>query len=415
MIRYLISILVMAVAAVTGATAWASGTLNVGAASTTINPPAGTFLGGYDHNRKSTGIHDDLNAKAVVFDDGDSTVVLVVLDALSIQLFETDAIRAAAVKRVGDRRLAPERIIVQATHSHCAPDLTGLYGASPGESGLSPVYIAQLVDSATDAVAKAWSARRPATLTHTEAICSGWAVNDSEPANIDNSVTILECLDASGKPVATLTNFACHPTVLDGDTTLTGADWVGGYYKAMSSALPGEHLFLQGAIGAWIQPKTPERTFVLAESYGKDLASKVTAALTSAKPLEGSAIRFAHKRFPMPLANEMFKQMTELGLTPRDMKGGAVETEVTWFSVGAAQFATHPGETAPVFAGETRKLMKSGPKFVLGLGNDHLGYINPPECFDVPSKLKFADYLTSMSPGREAGPSIMAALAGIIP
>lgn len=415
MIRHVVSIVVMSLVAVAGVTAWGAGSLDVGAASKTINPPDGTFLGGYDHNRKSTGIHDDLHAKAVAFDDGDTAIILIVLDALSIQLFETDAIRAAAVKKVGDERLKAERIIVQATHSHCAPDLTGLYGASPGESGLSPAYIAQIAESAAEAVTRAWAARKPAKLVFAETTCSGWAVNDNEPEKIDNSVTVLECLDATGQPMATLTNFACHPTVLDGDTTLSGADWVAGFYKAMNSALPGEHLFLQGAIGAWIQPKTPERTFALAESYGKDLASKVTAALPSAKPLQGTAIQFGHKRFPMPMANEKFKQMTELGLTPRNMTGDTVETEVTWFSLGDAQFATHPGETAPVFAEETRKLMKSGPKFILGLGNDHLGYINPPAYFDAPSKTQYADYLISMSPGREAGPAIMAALADIIP
>ncbi len=415
MVRHLVCIAALFSCVLAGSLARGAETLKVGAASNAINPPVGTFLGGYDNNRKSTGSHDDLRAKAVVFDDGTNAVALVVLDALSIQLFETDSIRAAAVKKLGDKRLTAEHILVQATHSHCAPDLTGLYGASPGESGLSPAYLAQITASAADVVARAWTGRKAAKLVHAETVCSGWAVNDSEPAKIDNSVTILECLDASGKPLATLTNFACHPTVLDGDNTLTSADWVGGFYKGMESALPGEDLFLQGAIGAWIQPKTPERTFALAESYGKDLASKVTAALKTAAPLKGTAIRFASKRFQMPLTNEKFRQMTELGLTPRNMKGDTVETEVAWFSVGEAQFATHPGETAPLFADETRKLMKSGPKFILGLGNDHLGYIIPQAYFDDPSKAKFTDYLISMSPGREAGSSMMAALAGIIP
>jgi len=403
------------IALLMGTASWCDESVNVGVASNTINPPVGTFLGGYDYNRKSSGTHDDLSAKAVVFDDGKTAVALVVLDALSIQLFETDAIRAAAVKKVGDDRLLPERIVVQATHSHCAPDLTGMYGASATESGISEAYLAQMTAAAADTVARAWAGRKAVKLVYATTTCSGWAVNDNEPEVIDNSVTTLECLDMSGSPVATLTNFACHPTVLDGDNTLTSADWVGGYYKAMTSALPGEHLFLQGAIGAWIQPKTPERTFALAESYGKDLAAKVTASLTASKPLEGTTIRFAHKRFSMPLTNTTFKQISALGLTPRDMKGDTVETEVSWFSVGNAQFATHPGETAPVYAEETRKLMKSGPKFVLGLGNDHLGYINPTAYFDAPDKTPYGEYLVSMSPHKEAGPAMVAALSAIIP
>jgi hypothetical protein len=59
--------------------------------------------------------------------------------------------------------------------------------------------------------------------------------------------------------------------------------------------------------------------------------------------------------------------------------------------------------------------MKSGPKFILGLGLDHLGYICPPKYFENTAAIKFADYLTDMSPGPKAGPAMMEALRSIIP
>jgi hypothetical protein len=87
---------------------------------------------------------------------------------------------------------------------------------------------------------------------------------------------------------------------------------------------------------------------------------------------------------------------------------------VAWFAIGDAQFATHPGETAPEFAEQTKARMKTGPKFVLGLGLDHLGYICPERYFQDKT-IKFSDYLTDMSPGPKAGAAMMAALASIIP
>jgi hypothetical protein len=386
----------------------------VGAASTLINPAPETFLGGYDKDRKCTGVHDDLHAKAVVFDDNKTPVALVILDSLGLQYDTVQEARKAASDRVKAIALPPERIVICSTHTHCSPDVIGIYGPDEATTGRNPAYLKKVVDQIAVAVAKAVDRLQPATLTWVKTEGGPWAVNDSEPGVTEKAVTILQCVDAKGKPIATLTHFACHPTVLDGDTTLASADWVGAFYADMDKAVPGENLFLQGGVGGWIQPETPERTFSLAEKYGKDLAERVLAALPKAQPIDGSAIRFANKPFDMPNDSEAFKQMAEAHLVPRPM-ADTIQTEVAWFSVGNAQFATHPGETAPAFTWATQKLMDTEPKFVLGLGLDELGYIIRPEFFDKPDQFPAGPYLTSMSAGRNAGPSMMTALESIIP
>ena len=58
--------LLLAVASVASAQA-----LRVGAAQVTISPPAGTPMAGYYATRLSTGVHDDLHAKAIVIASGD--------------------------------------------------------------------------------------------------------------------------------------------------------------------------------------------------------------------------------------------------------------------------------------------------------------------------------------------------------
>jgi len=389
--------------------------LRVGVAAATVNPDNGTYLCGYGHNRKSTGIHDNLYAKAIVFDDGKTPVALLVIDATSLQYPTVQAIRKAASAQVDSLDLPPQRIVPQATHTHCAPDTIGIYGPDEATTGLDGAYMERLVRVAAETVAQAATNLRPATLAYAETECVGWAVNDSEPEILDNSVTILQCLDETGQSMATLTHFACHPTVLDGDTTLTGADWVGYFYQRMSEALPGQHLFLQGGIGAWIQPIAPQRTFEQAEEYGNDLAQKTLTALSDTKPLEGTPLRFANKVLQLPQHNDGFRQMAAAGLMKRDFGEVSVETEVAWFALGNAQFATHPAESAPMFTFETEKLMDTEPKFVLGLGLDHLGYFCPPRYFDDPERIPHAAYLVRMSPGKDAGPAMMAALATIIP
>ena len=181
----------------------------------------------------------------------------------------------------------------------------------------------------------------------------------------------------------------------------------------MSESIEGEHIFLQGCIGGWVQPVTPIRTFELALAYGKHLADITLASLRTAKPLTGDSIRFANKVFAMPNTNEGFKALSASGVLPRAI-GDTVETEVAWFSIGEAQFATHPGETSPAHGFATKEMMATGPKFVIGLGLDELGYILKKDYFEK-GKYPHADYLTSVSPGPGAEDAMLAALREIIP
>jgi hypothetical protein len=391
---------------------WAE--LRVGASSTTINPKKGVFLGGYGKNRKCTGVHDNLYAKAVVFDDGHLPVALVILDSVGTHYDTIQQIRQLASQSVKNISIPPERVIVSSTHTHCSPDNIGVYGPNQVTSGRDPEYIQSMVKKAAKQVALAAQNLESTTLVWAKAPGGEWAVNDSEPEDIVRDLTIIQCLNRKGKSIATLTNFACHPTVLDGNTTEASSDWVGSFYANMAKALPGEHIFLQGGIGGWIQPKTPERTFTLAERYGNDLAHRALEALKSSKKLLGTDIRFANKVFMMPNQNEGFKQLSQAGVIPRPISEG-IETEVAWFAIGSAQFATHPGETAPTFTWATEALMDSEPKLVLGLGLDELGYILKPTYFVDPKAIPHAEYLTMMSPGPKAGASMMAALEAIIP
>jgi hypothetical protein len=273
--------------------------------------------------------------------------------------------------------------------------------------------MAKLVATAADQSVRAAASREPAFLLYGDGECRGWVVNRSQQDEVDTSVRTLQCVDADGDTIATLTQFACHPTVLDTKATLVSADFVGAYYRSMSATLEGEHLFLQGAIGGWVQPDVSQNTFPEAQEFGVDLARSVVSALSGAKGIRDTAIRFKNKVFSIPVQNEHFKEMSAAGIMLRPY-AETVETEVAWFAVGPAQFATHPGEATPGLGAETERLMDTGPKFVLGLGLDALGYILPAEFYGE-SSIPHAEYLASMSTGPEAAPALMGALGEIVP
>lgn len=394
--------------------ATATSTLVAGVACAGISPAPGAFIAGDAKNRKFTGVHDDIFVKAAVFSDGTSDLAVVVVDCIGMIRADIEALRKRAALAAGRASLPAERIIVASTHTHCGPDVVGIWGKDTMSSGKDFAYMERLIDTGARQVALAAQRLEPVHARYAS-IQEGfdWVENICEPDLLDRTTTILQFLDESDTSVLTLTNFACHPTVMDGVTSLVSSDYVAGFYRVMEERLGGAHLFLQGAIGGWVQPRKEGRSFELADAYGASVARSVIAALPHAMPLEDGTIQFARKILDLPLENDGFKALAAAGVL--DLPGGErLQTEVAWFRIGPVQFATHPGETSPFYSLETRNLMGQGPTFVLGLTLDALGYILKPAYF-TEADMKYAEYLTSMSVGPRTGPLVMEALAEIIP
>lgn len=381
-----------------------------GVSAAPINPPVGSFIAGDKQNRKFTGVHDSLFVKAIVISDGTSSLALVTLDCIGLLYTDVQRIR----KRTAELTDFPaERIIVSSTHTHSGPDVVGIWGSDYEHTGVDSMYMKFVVNTAADQIKNAYDGRQEATAVTAETTFGEPWVQNICNEEIDRSVTILQFQNNEGKPIATLTNFACHPTFLDSRFSEVSADYVSGYYKRLKQLTGGEALFLQGAIGGWVQPEDGEGSFEKALKRGNQLADAVFNALPSAKPLTTTTIRFNSRQVKFPVENEAWKQLSVIGTVAREFSD-SVASEVAWFSIGAAQFATHPGETAPYYGLETKKLMKSGPKFVLGLGNDALGYILKPTFFEDQT-IPHAEYLTSMSVGKPTAPLLMKTIEELIP
>lgn len=384
--------------------------LEAGVSAAHINPPIGAFIAGDKQDRKFTAIHDSLYAKAVVITKGDEQLAIVTLDCIGLLYPDVLRIRKRASELCDFNE---SRIIVSSTHSHSGPDVVGIWGSDYEHSGVDSVYMNFLVNTTAAQIQSAYQNRRRASIVTAETVFGEPWVQNICKEEIDRSVTIMQIKDESDQPIATLTNFACHPTFLDARFSEVSADYVHGYYRQIKKMTQGEALFLQGAVGGWVQPEDGEGSFVKAFSRGKELADVVLSALRTPTSMKSEKLAFNSVKVKFPVENEGWKQLSAIGTINRQISD-SVETEVAWFAVGDAQFATHPGETAPYFGLETRRMMGTGPRFVLGLSNDALGYILKPTFFEDQS-IPHAEYLTSMSVGKETGPILMNQLRMIIP
>jgi hypothetical protein len=380
----------------------------VGASVKNITPNAGTFIAGDANNRQFTGVHDSLYVKALVVSAAKNSLAIVTFDCIGLMYPELLRIREEVSKQLNDKLFNVKNIVITSTHTHSGPDVVGIWGPNQLTSGVDSTYMNHLIKQAAAAIVDAWRKRISATASYAVSeFGTDWVYNISDSLSIDRSLNAIQFKNAEGKSIATITAFACHPTIMDAATTLVSSDYLNGLYKHLDQKMGGVNLFLQGAIGGWIQPEFEQKQFEVADKRGKELGQAVDDILQKSTPFDCHTISFKSSTIQLPISNPGFKQLAAAGVINRSI-ADSVTTEIAWFSVGNATFATHPGETTPVHSLETKALMKNkGPKIVIGFGMDAVGYIMSPEFFQPSNKLKHIDYLTSMSIDKEAGPVLM--------
>src|SRR5437868_9013726 len=75
--------------------------LKIGAAEIDITPPIGHRMAGYFDERLSTGVHDPLQAKAIILQEGKERIAMVFCDLVGVSLTITTNARAQASEKTG--------------------------------------------------------------------------------------------------------------------------------------------------------------------------------------------------------------------------------------------------------------------------------------------------------------------------
>jgi hypothetical protein len=383
-----------------------------GASSRTINPEKDSlYLAGGKPNRPFIDVHDNLYVKAVVVSNPINNITLLTFDCIGLLYPQLEAIRSKIKIEVPS--INTDHIVMSSTHTHSGPDVVGIWGKDLMHSGVNDKHMQLIVDRAVEAIKEAVQVRKLVNISYgSGSFGEDWVKNISEPGEIDRSVSVIKFTALNGKNIAMLTNFACHPTIMDDKSTAASSDYVWGYYHYLDSIQGGVNMFLQGAIGGWVQPEDVPHTYDDAKYHGSSLG-KYAYELTKKKTTSKN-IYFTSTKVNFPLANPSFQMLSKMGTIKRTF-GETVASEIAYFTIGDASFATHPGETCPALSLDTKKLMNNkGPKFILGLSQDALGYIIKPSFFETNNKIPHSEYLTGMSIGSETMGIILSTLKNLI-
>lgn len=396
-----------------------------GYAEADVTPPLGTVLGGFGPPggiRQMTGVHDPLLAQVafIANDAGEAFVVVAVDSAGYFYDFGewgpgvADIRRSVAQALEPRFHLEPEHVLVASSHSHGATDHAGFWQVS-GQGPPKPMLDEHL-SSITTAVVAASNDLKDVDLHYGETLLVGHTGRDKGCSDvIDNTVAILQARTTGGDTLATLVNYAKHTNLVPEENTLATADFVHGFRDEMRAQTGAPALFLNGFIAA-VQdgPLTDE---VPGKDYwettyntGALLADTVKEALSTLVRADTFDIGHRFKvvqcrvegEYPLLLYNLLDLLKRHVIVEGDDLFVEALE--VSWHRVGPVEFAVFPGEGTPEYALALKDRMASPGRFVVGLGNDSMGYILDPESIAKDTTGQLAGYELKMGLGPPAGP-----------
>ena len=366
-----------------------------------ITPSRRVFLAGFSRGRISEGVHDRLYASILAIGSDERYLVLASLDLIGLFKNFADEIRRSVADGFG---VKPWEIILCCTHTHSGPDTIGLWGSDEYTSGVDDDYMEWLCSALSEAILKALenTVKSYGRYSWILADPRGIVRNTRDRGLVDRYLSSFRFIDESGRTIATIVNFACHPEVLSEDNRLITADYVHYLRSYIEDDVGGITVFVNGPLGGMLTPDVEARSFDEAERVGAGLARYFMSCLEYEECVEDATIDLAYSELTLPVSNPLFLEASRRGLLRRSITDGGILTEVCTVKIGGISMVTIPGEALPRIGMELRSILDGRCKIVACLGSDEVGYIIPEDSWD-PSR-----YEESMS----LGPSTASIIEG---
>jgi hypothetical protein len=274
-----------------------------------------------------------------------------------------------------------------------------------------------------------------------------------DPWVVDEMIGAAHLVDGDGETIATLINFGCHPETMADENLLFTADFVHSLRRTVEKGsvwqtadgkpgLGGPAIYLNGAVGGMMTTlgvvvTNPDGdtygggySWEKTDSIGQLLGEMALEAVALGDDIADPQLRVINKRWRAPVVNSSFKLLFEQGIVERevfineDTQKQEIETEMSLIEVGPLQILTIPGELLPELAiggydgshvnapnvefihadNENPPDVANAPegpyikdrmtgtyRWLIGLGNDELGYIIPAYDFQLADSMPWVN------------------------
>ncbi len=361
--------------------------------------------GGVGPSRPVTRKIGALTVRALVLENSGVRVAICSTDFLGFPGVLCDKVR----NRVSG--IAPENILIGATHNHSAPDCYG-FPDQDGNTSADLAYIEDVCLKLADAINEAVAHLQPAHVKIATGRAQGKiAYNYYAERLYDPRCSVIQVLDVAGEPIASLVSYACHPEVIGPGQGILCPDFVGPLYDRVEERGAGTGIFMNGALGGMV-------TADCRGSDGRDvqrweecirighLLADEAIRIVADAPIQEDPVLFCDATtVDFPVENEML--LTVVKLSPLGFKlndHGGVSTRVNVVNLGNAQMLTIPGEALPNVGYYLKRKMHGEHNLLLGLTNDAFGYILAKVDWDSFDRY---DYITRTCLGEMTGEIFM--------
>lgn len=224
------------------------GRLQAGAARVEITPRENAALPMYGYAGREeghSGVHDPLYFRAIVVSDGERQAALVAGDIGSTphQVWE------ALVPRISEATgIAPEYVLLSATHTHGGPSPA----PTAGENPKLDAYLAGVHDKIVTVVQEAQSKLQPARMgagtgearinmnRRARTADGGWWLGHNPDGVSDKTVRVVKFESLGGETLALFVNFGVHGTVMGSKNTVITGDLPGATSRFVEEQLGGD-------------------------------------------------------------------------------------------------------------------------------------------------------------------------------
>ena len=411
----------------------------IGVAREDITSPVGIYARNWGAALQDAaeGVHRPLTATAITIqsDVQEPPLVLVSLDLGWWRSYRDErVVRDFLLEALN---LGAERLMLSFTHTHSGPVLCREDADKPGGALIAP-YLDFLRNKALSAISNALSSAVPAALEWSYGKCSLAQNRDLRdpdqdrflsgfnPQGVpDDTLLVGRVTAADGRMLATLVNYACHPTTLAWQNRLLSPDFVGAMRELVEANTDGAHcLYLQGASGELAPREQYTADTSIADANGRQLGFAVLSTLTGMLPagamltyrgaVESGAPLALWERErrdgansltavrvevelplqPLPTLTELNAQIAasddRVQIERLDRKrriregvgdGGTTSMPVWIWQVGEALFVGHPNEAYSQLQTELRRRFPGRPIAAMNVVNGHFGYLPPAHLY----------------------------------
>ena len=271
-------------------------------AEVNITPPVGVSMCGFAARKgPSEGIHDELFARALVLDNGETQVAIVGADVIGFAPDLVNRIRGLVERAVG---ISGDRVLLNGSHSHSGPTVMAFRCMGDRDAAYEDV----LCRKVAGAIAMAARDLMPASISHGRApvrighnrreMRDGRIVLGHHPTGPEAPwVDVLRIDAASGEPMAVVFATAAHPVNLNALSISAEFPGYAAEFVRENLAMP---LFLQGCCGD-INCSPKDGTFEGSALLGTRLGAATLTAALHAEAVNGDGLAVDNRVVELPL------------------------------------------------------------------------------------------------------------------